>query len=352
MTHPTREARTTTLTPLPRVAVIVAAYDAEAYLADTLESVSAQTYREWECIVVDDGSTDSTAEIADGFSRRDPRFRLVRQANAGVSAARNAGLEVVADDVTLLAFLDSDDTWVPDALAVLVASLDDDALLGVYGTAEYMDAGGVPMRPGAHAAVQSDRRALGRFDLVDVPRDELTTWSSLIVSGTIWPPAVALHRREAVERAGRFDPEQQVVEDWDLYLRMSRQGAFRPLDRQVAWYRQHDTNLTKRTETIAFFDARVRWKAWRSPANTGAQSREAQRIWRRLQLRWIYWSVGALSAGLRAADVRRSHEAAEAVALFTRQLLAGHPAEPDARMARAVSRFVTPRAAGRGSPDA
>lgn len=335
---------------LPLVAVVVAAHDAEAYLGETLESVLAQTYRAWECIVVDDGSTDTTAAVAEQFVGRDDRFRLVRQANAGVSAARNAGLDVVSGEVTLLAFVDSDDTWRPDALAVLVASLGDDpGLVGVYGTAEYMDSAGRPLRPGAHVAAQSDRRRLGRVDLVGVPHEAPSTWSTLIVSGTIWPSAVALHRRDAVERAGRFDPAQKYVEDWDLYLRMSRAGAFRPVHRQVAWYRQHAANLTKHGETMAYHSARLRWKVWRSGGNTPAQRREAQRVWRRLQLRWIIWSAGAATGALRARDTAQAREATAAVVLFARQLLGGHPVEPDARTAHLVDRFVAPRWAGEGS---
>ena len=90
------------------------AYDAETTLSEALESLLAQTYSAWEAIVVDDGSTDRTAEIAAMFAARDERLRVVRQPNAGESAARNAGAAIAKSD--WLVFLDADDwcsrrTW-------------------------------------------------------------------------------------------------------------------------------------------------------------------------------------------------------------------------------------------------
>jgi CDP-glycerol glycerophosphotransferase len=106
---------------VPRISVIVPIYDVELYLPACLESVAAQTWEDIEVVMVDDGSPDSSAEIARGFAERDGRFRLVRQANLGLSAARDTGVRHATGD--FLAFLDSDDLLPPYALEYMLASL-------------------------------------------------------------------------------------------------------------------------------------------------------------------------------------------------------------------------------------
>lgn len=103
-----------------RVSVVVPLYNKAAHVARSLESIAAQTYTEFEVIIVDDGSTDAGPEIVSRFP--DQRFRLVRQANAGPGAARNRGVAEAAGE--LLAFLDADDEWLPDYLAHNVEALD------------------------------------------------------------------------------------------------------------------------------------------------------------------------------------------------------------------------------------
>ena len=91
------------------VSIIIPAYNAAKTIADTLNSVLAQTYPEWEAIVVDDGSTDATGEIVRRFLRRDARFRIVAKCNGGEAAARNSGIAEARYDWLL--FLDADD-WI------------------------------------------------------------------------------------------------------------------------------------------------------------------------------------------------------------------------------------------------
>lgn len=103
-----------------KVSVIIPIYNKEGTLGRALESVAAQTFSEFECLLVDDGSRDGSAAIAEGF--RDSRFRLIRQANAGPGAARNRGIAEAAGG--LLAFLDADDEWLPDYLQRAVGLLE------------------------------------------------------------------------------------------------------------------------------------------------------------------------------------------------------------------------------------
>jgi CDP-glycerol glycerophosphotransferase len=107
---------------MPRISVVVPVYDVEAYLAECLQSVLSQSAADFEVIVVDDGSTDSSATIAEQFGERDARIRLVRQANHGLGHARNTGVTAANGD--FLAFVDSDDRLAPEAFARLLGTLE------------------------------------------------------------------------------------------------------------------------------------------------------------------------------------------------------------------------------------
>ena len=98
----------------PLISVIVPVYNVEAYLRQCLDSIAAQTYTNFECVVIDDGATDSSGSICDEFQERDPRFRVIHKQNEGLGAARNDGLENSKGDYIL--FVDSDDYILPETL--------------------------------------------------------------------------------------------------------------------------------------------------------------------------------------------------------------------------------------------
>lgn len=114
------------------ISIIVPCYNSEKYLYDCLSSVTGQTYGDWEAICVDDGSKDRTGEILQEFASRDKRFRVIRQENAGVSAARNTGLRAVSGEY--VCFVDSDDLLEPDYLENLWGAMSRDSVdLAVCG---------------------------------------------------------------------------------------------------------------------------------------------------------------------------------------------------------------------------
>ena len=102
------------------ISVVMPVYNAERFVRFVLDSVMQQTYSDWECVCVDDGSTDGSGAILDEYAAKDARFRVVHQANGGEGAARNAGMDLAAGDV--VAFLDSDDVWHPDTLRLIAAT--------------------------------------------------------------------------------------------------------------------------------------------------------------------------------------------------------------------------------------
>lgn len=108
---------------MPLVSVIIPAYNAESYLDQCLDSLSMQTFEDFEVIVVDDGSTDSSASIANGYEHMDERFRLIRQKNGGVSKARNVGIDEAKG--RYITFVDADDALHPKALAAMYGALRD-----------------------------------------------------------------------------------------------------------------------------------------------------------------------------------------------------------------------------------
>lgn len=268
------------------VGVVVPAYNAEKWLAATLASLRAQTWSNWVCLIIDDGSSDATAAVAHEVVAGDERMRLIRQPNLGLPAARNVGIHALPEGCPYVAFLDSDDLYEPDALAVLVEALElrPDAV-GAYGLADYIDENGDPVHPGLHPRRQQDRRAVHGWRLRDIPPDAEATFASIVAYGSIWPPAVALQRLDHVNAVGGFDPSFASQEDWEFYVRITRRGPYVTIPRRLAWYRRHSANLTGQHDLSSFQQERVRRKAYRSTENSALQVRQVARAWRYLEAR-------------------------------------------------------------------
>jgi glycosyltransferase involved in cell wall biosynthesis len=285
--------------PAALVSVIVPAYRVEKFVGETLRSVQAQTVRDWECLVVDDGSDDETASVVADFVAADSRIRLLRQANLGLSEARNSGLRCATPSSRYVAFLDSDDLWCDDALEHLIAALEKDPnAVGAFGYAELIDELGKPILPGFHRARQSRRRRANWWGISGVSASEPVRFEDLVVYGPLWPPAVGLHRRKIVDLVGLFDPQLRQLEDVDFYIRMSRHGYYRPIDHHVAWYRQHDGQMTKRVAEFWYFYDTLRHKTWASESNTRMQRRSVVVAWRVTQGRRIARCIKLLAAAV------------------------------------------------------
>jgi glycosyltransferase involved in cell wall biosynthesis len=313
----------------PRVGVVVPAYQVERYVAQTLRSVQAQSYSDWECVVVDDGSSDGTAAVVQDIAVRDPRIRLHRQSNQGLSAARNAGVAQLSDSVQFVAFLDSDDLWLPNALDHLVDALAADAgAAGAYGYAEFIDGEGRPFDPGVHPDRQRARHRVDGWRVRRVGELEPVTFDEWVVAGPLWPPAVALHRGTTLHLAGPFDTSLRQAEDVDFYTRMGRMGHYVAVGRQVAWYRQHPGQMTQRRAEFWFAHDTVRHKTWQSPDNTAAQRRAVLVAWRWAQARRIARCVLRLSAAVRHRDWDRVRRLARGLGVLAVQMGGGGPPPP------------------------
>src|SRR5574337_56068 len=190
----------------PAVSVVIPAYNAAWCIRRAVDSVLAQTFRDFELIVVDDGSTDDTAAILRSYGST---LRLVSQPNGGMSSARNAG--ICAARGRYLAFLDSDDRWLPDKLArqvALMTAQPDLAFCAVTATLE--DPDGNPI--GAWACSRKTEASVA-----DVFASHAT-----IAGGA----SSVLARRDLVQALGGFDETLFGAEDTDLWIRLAAQGRF------------------------------------------------------------------------------------------------------------------------------
>lgn len=191
---------------IPSVSVIIPAYKVTHFIADTLDSLRAQTFRDFETIVVNDGCPDST-NLEQVLEPYRGEIVYIRQENQGLAGARNTAIQ--ASRAPLVALLDSDDSWEPDYLEVQTGFLSENPQTDVVSpNALYF---GETVSPGQTMT-----------DFFPT-RDDVTFRSLLARDSRIFVGVMA--RREAILRAGSFDPALRSAEDLDLWLRMTHAGA-------------------------------------------------------------------------------------------------------------------------------
>ena len=212
---------------MPSVSIITPAWNAVEYIEPAIESVRAQTFADWELIVVDDGSTDDTGGIVARHASVDPRIRLVSQPNAGVAAARNHALRLASGQFCL--FFDSDDVLMPEFIARQMAVFErypDTSL--VTGNGLYLGGpfDGQPARP-----LVSGTPAV---PLARIIADEQAMF------------IMTMFRRSVVERIGGFDESLRTNEDYDFFLRAAAAGLIvRRNPQPLAMYRVRPGSLSR-----------------------------------------------------------------------------------------------------------
>ena len=213
----------------PLVSAVIPAHDAAPFVRDSIESVLAQTYPNIECIVVDDGSGDGTAEVVSGFG---DCVTVVQSAQRGPGAARNLG--VAAASGSLLAFLDADDLWMPAKIEAQVASLTRLGHGGLVYTGYFI----------TDRMLQLIREVTASEPLESLRRALLLVGPGLASSST------SMVTREAFEAAGGYDETLPVSEDLDLLWRLSQTSTISAVSHPYALCRRHGSQRSRNLEHL------------------------------------------------------------------------------------------------------
>lgn len=210
----------------PRVSVNLCCYNGEKFLEETLESVFLQTYKDWELVVVNDGSTDSTEQIIQRHRNSGRSIVYHYQKNAGLGNAREKAVELSRGDY--LAFIDQDDIWLPQKLEKQMQVVDTDLNIGlVYSDSYYMDKDGNPLGT-------AFRRA---------PPPAGDPFVGLLTHRNFMPCLTVLVKRESVQDVGGFNKTLKYIEDYDLFLRIASKYKVACVPEPLTQYRIHEGNL-------------------------------------------------------------------------------------------------------------
>ena len=210
----------------PTVSVVIPAYNHGAYLAQTINSALAQTWRDFEVVVVDDGSKDNTPEVAASFASA---IRFIRQENRGMAGSRNTGISQARGE--FVAFLDDDDLWEPEYLAHVIPALQQDPTAGACRAGfQIMDGAGTRLPQQTNLEVAPDRM----YDR--------------LIDGGFFPPCTVTVRKSAFETLGVFDTNLQGLADWDMWLRISKAYRYLSLPDTLVLYRVHGGGLSSNVE--------------------------------------------------------------------------------------------------------
>jgi glycosyltransferase involved in cell wall biosynthesis len=218
---------------MPKISVIIPAYNAMTYLPETMATVLKQTYTDFEVVVVNDGSTDNIEEWINQVGDR--RVNLISQTNKGLAAARNEG--IAYSQAEYLAFLDADDLWESTKLAKQVQVLDSYPEVGlVYTWVTYID---------------EQRNSTGRVGVIN-SQYEGKVWQKLTKGNLVECGSVAMVRRDCFKQCGVFDGDLgSFVEDWDMWLRIAKIYPFKVVKEPLVYYRQVASSASRNWEEMA-----------------------------------------------------------------------------------------------------
>ncbi|HEX8327809.1 MAG TPA: glycosyltransferase family 2 protein [Hymenobacter sp.] len=237
---------------MKKVSIIIPCYNYGWLLPETLDSVLAQTHEHWECLIINDGSTDNTKAIAEDYVKRDGRFRYMQQENMGMSAARNRGLREATGVYVQL--LDADDLLTPQKLEVHVATLENHPSADLaYGDMRYFQHG--------EPSLLSRSADMKDTTWVRGVQGSGETILNALIEGNIMVSNAPLMRAALMQSVGPFDESLRWVEDWQYWVRCAIAGAcFRYVPDSNAWalVRVHPTSTSHNMQRMHDHEVLVR----------------------------------------------------------------------------------------------
>lgn len=209
----------------PLISIIIPTYNRVQYVTRAIDAICSQAFSAWELIVVDDGSSDGTADVLPVVALQDCRIKIIHQENSGVSAARNAGMAAMHPESRYIMFHDDDDWLTDDALQRLSVLADRfPEAPAVTGLPRHCDDNGYSLDT-LDTCYGARRIAVGVNGLAEtIPFGAPETFASMVVWCGIATPALALIRRDAFSKTIGFVTRCQPSEDWLLWLDLTRQG--------------------------------------------------------------------------------------------------------------------------------
>ena len=255
---------------LPFISIIIPTFNRAALLPHAIESALRQTHQSCEVIVIDDGSTDNTAEVAAEYGKS---IRYIRQSNAGASAARNRGVHEAHG--TLIAFLDSDDTWHPEKLARQAT---------LFST---------PAIGAAHCAIRVEHTERAGTNGLYYPGDRLSLHEVLALR-IPWPTAMMV-RRDVLLEIGGFDETLVASEDWELCIRIAQKYLIVGIPEVLAHYQEDTPGHLSGVKSRFSMECRIQRKYRALMGRRCPDCRRSLNIAWKIQRDWHFAQLCALS---------------------------------------------------------
>lgn len=247
---------------MTKVSVVIPTYNYGRFVGEAIRSVLAQTFTDFELMVVDDGSTDDTKEVVTSFN--DARIKYIYQENLGVGAALNNGIKAsIGEYVTILG---SDDVYLPQNLELKAKLLDTRPDIGLVCSDLYVfdnDTGAILGR------FWRDKKVSHYW--VDPERAARQPLKELLYRGCFIMPQATMIRRTVLNEVGGFDESLPTHEDWDLFVRIILHFSIQIIDMPLLKLRRHNTNLSENKDKMYWGAVGAINKAMRSGALSGAE---------------------------------------------------------------------------------
>lgn len=215
---------------MPLISVVIPVYNGEKTIRETIESVLNQTFSDFELIVINDGSQDSTLEIVSTI--QDPRIKVFSYPNAGLSASRNRGIQLASGEY--IALIDADDLWTPDKLEAQLTALQANPQAAVaYSWTDFINESNQFLRRGCYVSVNGD------------------IYANLLVVNFVENGSNPLIRKQAFTEVGSFDKSLGNAADWDMWLRLAARYHFVAVPLPQVLYRQSSQSMSSKIDLLA-----------------------------------------------------------------------------------------------------